>query len=87
LKEKKYKFITITEIQKKAKTSVFVVVNHKFGEKLGIIKWNTGWRRYCFFPDPGMQFDSLCLKDLANFLTELMVEHKEKNKKAKQQGK
>ncbi len=48
----------------------------KTGPKLGIVKWWTGWRRYCFFPEPNMLFDADCLYELHEFCAKRTTEQK-----------
>lgn len=59
------------------KTKVFVVEN-KQHEVLGRIGWRSSWRRYVFMPEvlSGVLFDANCLQDIAEFLTDLMLERK-----------
>ncbi len=35
--------------------------------ELGLVKWHSPWRRYCFFPSPGTLFDAACLRETADF--------------------
>lgn len=35
--------------------------------ELGLVKWHSPWRRYCFFPAEGTLFDSVCLVAIAAF--------------------
>ena len=44
--------------------------------KLGIISWYSGWRRYCFHPEPTTLFDSKCLDGIKKYIDELMEERK-----------
>lgn len=60
----------ITEEGKK--TSVFLIKNEKSDDKLGIIKWNNHWRRYCFYPLGDTCFDNQCLLDIIDFIKQLM---------------
>ena len=53
-----------------------VTISSIYGGRLGQIKWYPGWRRYAFFPDSETLYDSSCLKDIQNYIDELMVEHK-----------
>jgi hypothetical protein len=46
--------------------------------RLGIIKWFSHWRRYVFYPDAGALFDAACLKDIVDFIEQLMDERKKK---------
>ena len=38
--------------------------------ELGIVRWYTYWRRYCFFPSEGTIFDAACLREIATFCDE-----------------
>lgn len=58
------------------KTDVYHVFNKEFGTFLGTIKWYGSFRKYSFFPEPELVFEATCLEDLAAFLKELMIEHK-----------
>jgi hypothetical protein len=44
--------------------------------KLGEIKWFGRWRQYAFFPEPNTVFEKQCMKDITNFLENLMLERK-----------
>jgi hypothetical protein len=37
---------------------------------IGVIKWYSGWRRYCLFTIPGGEaiFEEQCLRDIAEFI-------------------
>ena len=63
------------------KTKVYTLVN-KENEliHLGEIKWNTCWRKYCFYPEYETVFDNKCLTDIITFLNKLNEEYKEKRK-------
>ncbi len=58
----------------KRKTGVFSCRNKKGGDRLGIVKWYPGWRRYCFFPQEHnlLVFSEGCLRDIADFIKQLM---------------
>lgn len=66
-----FQYIRMVKIADKPKTSVWEVQNKKGEYSIGIIKWNPGWRQYCFFPDNGIVFSVGCLKDVCNFINEL----------------
>lgn len=39
--------------------------------QLGVIKWYSAWRQYCFFPENERVFNKTCLKDIMYFLEKL----------------
>jgi len=59
-----------------AKTQVYNVANKENGSYIGQVKWNSGWRKYCFFPQPNCLFESDCLSDIVKFLNKLMLDRK-----------
>lgn len=63
-----FKYIRMVKIADKPKTSVWEVQNKTGEYSIGIIKWNPGWRQYCFFPDNGIVFSVGCLKDICEFI-------------------
>lgn len=68
---KQTKFLNFTEFPPTGKTKT-IGIGNKLGHKFGLIKWDTGWRRYVFLPFGGTQFDVSCLKDISDFITDLM---------------
>ena len=73
-----YKYITMTKIEDKPKTSVFAVES-KHKDQLGIVKWFPNWRQYTFFPGDDCVFSKGCLEDINHFITELMNLRKTKD--------
>lgn len=73
-----FQYIKMVEIAKKPKTTVWEVQNKKGEYSLGVIKWNPGWRQYCYFPDNGLVFSAGCLKDIYSFITELRSQQDKK---------
>ena len=55
----------------KRKTKVYQVLNSKLNIDLGLINWNTGWRKYCFYPEKFTVFDSNCLNEINEFMNKL----------------
>ena len=55
------------------KTQVWQVISVK-GVFLGDIKWFGRWRCYAFFPEETTVFNSICLKDIKEFIDKLMTE-------------
>ncbi len=43
-------------------------VQTKGGEHLGVIRWNSGWRCYSFYPDPDTLYEVKCMIQIAKFL-------------------
>lgn len=77
-------FINVSKQFPKRKTKTFNLVTKSSMWQLGVIKWDTGWRRYTFEPIEAYssKFSSGCLRDIANFIDNLMgdrlMERKEK---------
>ena len=72
-----YRWIDFIEVENPGKkTKRWKVVNHDTGDTLGGVYWWTAWRRYIFHPMPGTIYEQDCLRDIASFLIDKMVEHK-----------
>ena len=67
----KPKYINFVKLGDKPKTSVWSVVNISGGYQIGIIKWNPGWRQYCFFPESNTVFSKGCMQEINEFITSL----------------
>lgn len=67
------KYITIKKTikYKKRKTDIFTVHNKKSNFIIGIIKWYSPWRQYCFFPSKMTVYSYECLQDISNFIMNL----------------
>jgi len=63
--------MTFELIDRKPKTTVWLVVNNSSGGLLGGIEWYSQWRQYVFMPEGETIFNNGCLKDIQDFLTEL----------------
>jgi len=59
------------------KTDIYQVISNK-GTFLGDVKWFGRWRCYAFFPEVDTVFNSVCLKDIREFIDKLMMERKKK---------
>ncbi len=59
-----------------AKTEVWFVLSKSQGALLGTIKWWSGWRQYCFFPEQNTLFNPGCMADISTKIKELMEERK-----------
>ena len=62
-----------------AKTKAWTCKNRKSGGTLGWVQWENGWRQYVFTPDFECIFSTGCLKDIQDFITQAMAEHKQKS--------
>jgi hypothetical protein len=58
------------------KTSVWNCNNRKSGETLGVVKWYSGWRQYCYFPCVQAIYSEGCLKDIIDFINQLKEDRK-----------
>lgn len=72
----KYKWIEFTIQSHTGKTKVYNCYNPEYESFLGQVKWYNGFRKYSFFPEANIVFETQCLKDITSFLDALMVEHK-----------
>lgn len=80
------KYIEIVEViftgRTTRRTRTWNVVNTRFQTVVGQIKWWGAWRKYCFFTEPNMLYDSDCLRMIADYSEKLTKSHYE-NKKNK----
>ena len=67
----KYKYIYFELIENKLKTKVYACKNNKSNIALGIIKWHSAWRQYCYFPIIQGVYSNGCLLDIINFINQL----------------
>jgi hypothetical protein len=72
----KYQYINFVLLEKKEKTSIYQIRNNNHGHQLGIIKWHSPWRQYCFWPYSGTVFNKGCLDNINHFIDQLMDERK-----------
>ena len=81
-----YKFIHFDDYTPEdQKTKRFMCFNSRHLAFLGEVKWNGGWRQYCFFPASDCVFSKGCMEDINHFIQQLMDERKN-NKKFTSQG-
>lgn len=71
-----YKWIYFSPLVFTGKTTVYNCYNKEYQSLLGQVKWYGGFRKYSFFPEPNIVFETQCLKDIASFLDKLMLERK-----------
>jgi hypothetical protein len=67
---------------KSGKTKVTEIISNHDESLLGIVKWNSGWRTYCFYPN--LQYETMwswdCLIELNNYINNLNMIQKLKPK-------
>ena len=75
--ETTYKFFTVTPepLKPRRETHDYAIVSRS-GNRLGTIKWYSGWREYCLFPEPFSEtvWSAGCLADLMDFMAKLKKE-------------
>ena len=74
----KYKYIEFILCKRLPKTKVYNCFPKGKDWAIGTIKWYPPWRQYCFFPEGDTVFNNTCQNDIAEFLTNLNLEHKNK---------
>ena len=67
-----HKYIHFVKIADKAKTSIWSCRNNSGEYEIGIVKWNPGWRQYCFYPASDMVFSRGCMDDISGFIRSIM---------------
>ncbi len=77
-----YEYIRFVKMEDKpkAKTPRWVCRNNKSNDELGIIKWFSSWRQYCYFATGPAVFSKGCLQDIISFISEATNERKRKPK-------
>ena len=59
-------------IPESRKTKIFHVYSNHDGSELGEIRWESKWRCYVFYPFTGVIWSWGCLKELTEFIKNLM---------------
>jgi hypothetical protein len=52
-------------------------VENKSHERLGMVRFSGAWRKYTFHPESGMLFDSVCLLEIATFISSATAKWRE----------
>jgi hypothetical protein len=73
---KESKYLKFTKIDSKGKTEIYNVISKNHEYSLGIIKWYSSWRQYCFYPEKETIFNKDCLNVIEEFIIELMNKRK-----------
>ena len=70
-------WLEFNKLEVERKTKVFEVRNIKTDFFLGTIEWDGAWRQYVFSPTAKpCKFSKGCLKEIFDFINELMEERK-----------
>ena len=71
-----YKYIHMVVIGFLPKTTIYSVNTNSNNDRIGIIKWYSMWRQYCFFPEADTVWNKECLNDVNEFIQVLMDKRK-----------
>ncbi len=66
------KWLEFIEINNLGKTRVFKIRNVETNEYVGVIKWCCSFRKYAFYTEPNLVFSISCLRQIADFIEQLM---------------
>ena len=47
------------------------IVNRNANVAIGLVAWNSWWKRYCFYPEEDTVWDVGCLADVQDFINSL----------------
>ena len=70
-------YLVFRELRDTGKTKVYAVDSLRDGQRLGLIHWYGRWRQYTLEPEHNTIWNKDCLKEIATFLGQLMVERRE----------
>jgi len=71
-------YLEFKQVSYEGKTKRFEVISVKHRYSLGRISWLGSWRQYVFSPAFETIWNRECLKDIQDFLQQLMDERKKK---------
>ena len=69
-------YLIFKQIPYDGKTKRFDVISKLHGNILGRVSWYSSWRQYAFSPSFSTIWNNNCLKEMINFLEQLMKEYK-----------
>ena len=76
------KWLTFVEIPTSGTTEAFYVMTKDRSTTLGEIRWFGRFRKYAFFPEANMVFDSVCLYDIKEWMDKLMEKWRDNRAKS-----
>ena len=65
------KYLEFQTVGNTGKTVIVDVLSRLHGFKLGTIKWFGKWRQYTFFPESNTLYNRVCLREIADYVSEL----------------
>ena len=68
-----FKYIHFVQQPSSGKTSKWSCKNFRHEVELGIVKWHSAWKQYCFFPTIQAVYSVGCLNDIAEFISLLSI--------------
>ena len=67
-----YQYLVFVEVENlTGKTQIYECRNKRSQTVLGIVKWHSAWRQYCYFPMVQAVYSAGCLNDIAGFIKQL----------------
>lgn len=76
----KYLCVQKLDKEKNKKTDTYLLYSGSDVD-LGLIKWYSRWRQYCFYPEKNTIFNSTCLNDISKFLETINKKKRENDKR------
>ena len=67
-----FEYICFKQKPSTGKTFIWLCRNIHHGDELGVIKWHCAWRTYCYIPTVQAVYSRACLKDIAQFIDNLL---------------
>jgi len=74
------KYLKFKRQRVKHQTGIWLVENDLTGADLGVIKWYSPWRQYCFEPSNNTVFARGCLTEIVAFTEKQMAKRKRRAK-------
>lgn len=71
-----FEYVHFVKIKDKPKTSVWSCRNNSSDDELGVVKWYSPWRAYCYFPTSPAVYSIGCLQDIGRFMSRQMDQRK-----------
>lgn len=69
-------YLRFDQQQQTRKTKIWEVVATLSEDRLGCIRWRSGWRKYVFSPAPHTDYEQDCLRIIADFIEQETAKQK-----------
>lgn len=79
-------YLVFHETHDTGKTKQWSVVSRRHGDPLGRIVWYGPWRQYAFYSHVGTYWNTGCLADVQQFITDQMAARRAARERAKADG-